>query len=401
MSALIEKSESGIRWRGLLFIVGISFLARIIPLLNSPPWTDLYGQQALPILRHLNIYQAAPGIFPYSPVSMFIPAICALISICFGVPFHLVIRLLAIAADVGIAAVLYWMLSKNKREEGCRWALFYALNPVSILIVSFHGNIISVAALFSLLAYTVLDSETNRNDRLSALLLGIAIGFRGYPLMLLPLFLICLKRTVAQKINYFFYATIPTALAFVPFLAADKASILREVFSYSGFTDYGFIAIRRALYSCEHHFLAYGLPGDSGAQWLNISKIMFLVAYGVVLFLARKRRLIDAIPVVFLLFYFFYGGVSSQYLIWVLPFAILRKDRFSRYYVALATWALLNFYWLYHPYILFGKAKPWEAPFSLLIRGNILSLSLFWLFCLFWAFMIVIQEKTDSSDSPV
>jgi hypothetical protein len=307
-------------------------------------------------------------------------------------------RLPAIIADIGIALAIYVAFIRMGRKNAFSVGLLYAINPVSILICSFHGNIISIATLFSFLAYVVLLPKAGeRNYRLSALLLGIAIGFRGYPILLLPLFLFKLRVTLGKKIEYALYSTIPTALSFVPFLLLDYKSIFREVFAYSGFPDYGLAAILRAVYSWINDARLYDLPGNLDVMLSVNAKALFFVAYAALMLISLRKRLISLITSVFLIFYFIYTGISSQYLIWVLPFAFLLQGRMLKYYLFFATWALVNFYWIYHPYIIFGKSPSVMVPLRDLLVGEIISLSLLWAVCLVWA-VVLLFKKDDGAD---
>ena len=354
----------------------------------------MYVQQALPILKHLNIYSATQKTFPYSPVSMFLPAFCAELSLVSKIPFYIVMRLPAIFADICINLAIYFTLIRTRRRNAFSVAILYAINPVSILICSFHGNIISIATLFSFLAYTVLlPDKEEENYRLSALLLGLAIGFRGYPVLLLPLFLIKLRIGSDNKIAYVLYSTVPTALSFVPFFFLDYKAVLREVFAYSGFSDYGLAAILRAVYSFMNNVRAYSLPGDLISILSDVSKIIFLAIYITLLFISKKNRLVTSALSVFLTFYFIYTGIASQYLIWVLPFAFLIQDKMLKYYLFFATVALVNFYWIYHPQIIFGKWQPISLPLKSLLAGEIISLSLLWLVCLLWTIVLLKRKE--------
>ena len=382
----------------LFIILAVSLLVRILPLFNAVDWTDLYARQAIPILEHLNIYSATQNIFPYSPVSIFLPALCAKISIIFKAPFYIIMRLPAIIADTGIALSIYAILTRIGRKNAFSAGLLYALNPISILISSFHGNIISIATLFSFLAYAVLLLGVEKNYRLSALLLGVGIGFRGYPILLLPLFLLKLKLSFSEKMEYIIYSTIPTAISFLPFLFLDYKSVLREVFSYSGFPDYGLAAILRAVYSFINNTRLYGLPGNLLEMLTDATKVLFFAVYAIILLLSVKRKLISSALAVFLIFFFVYTGISSQYFIWVLPFAFLAQDKMLKYYMIFGTWALVNFYWIYHPHIIFGKLGIMNLPLNILLAGEIVSLSLFWMLCLLWAAKLMFGKDVYAED---
>ncbi len=379
----------------LIFLLGL--LVRLIPLFNAIDWTDLYNLQALPILDHRNIYAVTNKIFPYSPVSMFLPASCAILSTILEMPFYMVMRFPAIIADVCIALSIYAAFVKLGRGKAALFAgLLYVLNPVSILISSFHGNVMPIAVLFSFLAYTVLLRGEKENYRLSALLLGVAIGFRGYPALLLPLFVIKLKLSLAEKIKYILYSVIPTALSFVPFLLLDCRSVFREVFAYAGFPDYGFGAVMRAAYSFINGGVYLNLPNGLLPRISAYTKVLFLIFYVLALVFARRKKLVSLILVVFLGFYSIYTGISSQYLIWILPFAFLARDRMLKYYIVFASWALVNFYLLYHPHIILGRMGMASLPITGLLKGEIISLSMFWLVCAAWTVMILAGKDREA-----
>ncbi len=383
-----NKQETGSCSRELLIIAAAAFLVRLIPILRGAP-ADLYPQQAIPVMKHLNIYAATQNIFPYSPVSMFLPAACGFLSVFTKISFFIIMKLPAAAGDVGIALAIYLILRKRGEKKAFLPGLLYALNPLSVLITGFHGNVISVATLLSFLAYAVLLSGVEKNYRLSALLLGLAIGFRSYPVLLLPLFLIKLNLPLKKRIAYFLYATVPTALSFIPFLILDYRSVLREAFAYSGSMDFGLAAILRAIYSLRYRMMFCSLPGNFQLTLHSITKFVFLAVYLGILLTAARRRLIVSIMAIFLLFFFVYTGVSAQYFIWILPFAFLLRDPLTLVYVFAGAWALANFYWIYHPLILFGRIPPPTLSPGLLFLGETVSLILLWLLCLVWALALV------------
>lgn len=383
--------------KSLLLILEVSLLLRIIPLISALNWTDLYDQQALPILRHLNIYSTTHRIFPYSPVSMFLPAFCAQLSQIFKIHFYIIMRLPAIIADVCIALSVYVTMVKLGRKDALLMGLLYALNPVAILICSFHGNIMSIPVLFSFLAYSVLLWGVEENYRLSALLLGLAIGFRGYPILLLPLFLFKLKIDLNKKIEYIIYSAVPTALSFLPFLILDYKSVIREVFAYSGFPDYGIAAIIRAIYSYKFNVQLYDLPNNMVAVLSNFSKDLFFIVYAVILLASIRKKLITSILSVFLIFYFIYTGMGSQYFLWILPFCFLVKDKMVMYFLIFVTWALFNFYWVYHPYIIFGRFGAFDVPLKILLAGEVISLILVWVVCMLWAVRLIVEKDTGAN----
>lgn len=377
-----------------LFIIAIAFLVHMIPVLLGADSTDilLYKQQAHPILKGLNIYSATHKIFPYSPVSMFIPALCAKISFWLNIPFYIIMKIPAVLGDVFTAGTVYLIFLKLVPKNAYFWGLLYALNPISLLIGSFQGNMMSIPTLFMFLSYAVLLYGVKSNYRLSALLLGLAIGFRGFPVLLLPLFLVKLALPLRKRLEYLAYATIPTALSFVPFLLLDHMSVFKEVFAYSGRIDYGFVPILRGIFCIKEGILIYGPPANIHAALTNITKMLFFLIYLIIILGFRKKRLIDSIIAIFLTFYFVYAGVASQYFLWILPFLFLTKDRLLKFYLIICSMAIITFYYLYHPQILFGRFDIVKLPLRVLLFNEVVWMALLWLLCGFWILRLIIRK---------
>lgn len=327
---------------------------------------------------------------------MFIPSLCMILSYLFNVPFYVLMKMPAFFSDIMIAGVIYLVLLKIVPKKAYFWGILYALNPVSILISAFHGNIMPFPTLLMFLAYIVLLYGVDRNYRLSALLLGLSIGIRGFSALLLPLFLLKLKLSAKKKWEYFGYAVIPTVISFVPFLILDFNSVCREVFAYSGWTDYGFISIIRVIYSLKIQSIVYNLPNGLHLLLLQASKLFFLIFYVfIICILFKKKKLIDLILIVFTSFYFIYGGVASQYFIWILPFAFLTRDRFLKYFLVFCSFALINFYYIYHPKILFGNLNIIRLPLRNFVLSELISLTILWLFFGYWL-VVLIRKKRDN-----
>ena len=394
---MTDMNKPRIIVKELFYLLMAAFIVRLIPIWFGADSTDiiLYKYQGNAVLQHLNIYSHTHKLFPYSPVSMFIPPFCAILSVFLEVPFYIMMKLPALITDVLITMSIYIVMVKKEQRNAFWWGVFYALNPVSILISSFHGNIMPVPVLFTFLAYGVLLFGIEKNWRLSALLLGLGIGLRGYPILLLPLFIINLKFSFEKKVKYLAYAILPVALSFIPFLLLDYKSVFGEVFAYSGRTDYGLAAIFRAVISLKKNALLYNLPNNLDILLLNFTKALFLILYIIILFLSRRKRLITSISLVFFTFYFVYAGVASQYLIWILPFIFLAKERVLKYYLIAATWALVNFYLLHHPKIIFGRFTPIDFPLRELLMGEAISMSLLWIVCLLG--MIFLMARGDKN----
>ncbi|HMA36795.1 MAG TPA: hypothetical protein VKY74_20235, partial [Chloroflexia bacterium] len=287
-------------------------------------------------------------------------------------------------------AVLVWQAGRRRgwpARIAATAGLLYALNPVAILTSAFHGNqtVLSVFFAFAGYYYVAADPRGGRwGYPPGALLLGLGIAARSFPVLLLPVFLILLPvaRGPAgwrQRALFAGWALLPAALVSVPALLLDAPAYLRETLAYSGFADQGWLAIRRAWGVVQGSGSPF--PPDTAA-WLAFSKWLFLAGYAALLgwLIGHRRRvsLARASLLVWLLFYLVYGGVSTHYLGWVIPFGLLVAWRPTALYSLAAAAAMIGFYLTWFPPILLGRYAPPVHWTGLEWHGYLITLILAW-----------------------
>jgi hypothetical protein len=345
-------------------VLGMTLAARLLPAVyRGVEVSDLsiYRHMALIVLRAEDIYEVR-NIFPYTPLSLFLPAFALQLSEWLHQPFHLVMKIYPLLGDLGTATVIF-LLARRRDSAGraCLLGLAFALNPVSILITAFHGNIMPLSVFFAFWAYYLLDHPDREGTYLlSALALGMGIGLRSWPVLLLPFLLRPRQLRWRQRLLYLFVASLPSVLTLGPYLLVNFDDIRREVFEYKSVADLGWVGAWRAYY-----FLKIGSRGAPQAfLWLSNSRFYFLEAYGAVVVAAWVvPALLDTagwIATVLLLNYTVMGGMAAQYYCWVLPFLI----GYPVYYAAFSlvvTGALITFYLALHPGIVLGPSPP---PFA-------------------------------------
>jgi dolichyl-phosphate-mannose-protein mannosyltransferase len=401
--ALRLRVETWTNGTVIALLLGGALAVRLIPLAFGIESTDilLYRQQAIAVTHAKNVYAVTHNVFPYAPVSMFYPAFCLGLSRTLGIPFDVVIKLFAILADVGIVFVLYALSGKlfaRRVAIGC--AALYALNPVSILVSSFHGNIMPLVVLLMLTAYMLFRIDQDRNLVVSGLVLSLAVGWRSFPILLLPFFLASIEG-MAKKIRFAACVIVPVGFSMLPFAYADARAMLSEMLSYSGWgIHHGPFAIVRGLYLESMGQITWENPPE-WTWWMTSSKFAFLTLYGITVMFSRKIGLLNGILVTFFLFYFVYSGVASQYLMWTVPFLLLadRKATFWSYELA-ATYALVVFYWIFFPDILFGTLAIPRLDAVALLPQYVLSQLLFSAVCAVSILVFVKGAKAPAHPPP-
>jgi hypothetical protein len=308
-----------------------------------------------------NPYLAA-RLYPYPPFWIWVEAGAEWLARHAGLPFALTVKAPLALADALLAGLIAtWAPGPPGGPARARWAPWagwvYALHPVALLVVGFHGQFDSVALLALLGALRLL--ERGRRDR-SALALCAGIALKSFPVLVLPFALLFVPGPRA-RVRYLVLALAPVALLLVPFAIADRAALARELFAYGGIPDFGWIGALRALdASVTGH-----VTRASASQWAaltTVSKAMALAAMAVLWWAVASTRLrwrLEASALgVLLAFEVFYGALSAQYLLWPIPLAVLAGERFVPLHAVAATAALAGFYVFLAP----GVLSPADAP---------------------------------------
>lgn len=307
-----------------------------------------------------NPYQAR-RLYPYPPVWMWFEAAAEWLARHAAIPFAVSIKVPVLAADLGILVLLVRLL-RDDPAQARRAAWAWALHPVALLVSGFHGQFDALALLALLGALLLL--RNGRADA-SALALAAAIGVKSFPVVLVPV--LALERPSAgARVRYAALATVPVALALVPFVLHDAAAVVRELFGYGGVADFGWIGAWRG----GRWLLTGRVIRGEAAHWpaaVAVSKALFLAALSALVAL-RARGLLHGPPhavalLVLLAFLGLYGALSAQYLLWVIPLALLAPSRWHRAYAWTATVALVGFYLFLAPGVLLDGSRP-GPPFA-------------------------------------
>lgn len=296
----------------------------------------------------LNPYETR-GLYPYPPVWMWVEAAGVWLGRETAVPFAIWIKLPGLAADVLIVA----LLAAWGRESGLgtRPAWAYALHPVALLITSVHGQFDAIPLACVLLALRWFDGGARDA---AALALAAGVATKSFPVLLIPFFL-ARTRTPREAVRFLILCTAPVVALLAPFAVADFAALKRELLGYSGIADFGWIGLTRGLRWLSTGHLTRSEPSYWGAL-PAIAKGLFLSSYAVLIaafWSGRLRlRLAEASLCTFLAFQVFYGAVSAQYLLWVVPLGAKRPNRFLALHAIASAVALVGFYAFLHPGVL-------------------------------------------------
>jgi hypothetical protein len=289
-------------------------------------------------------------LYPYPPPWAAVEAFALWLSRQGIGSFAVNVKLPVVAADLGLVALLGRAAASGLASPLAAW--LYALHPVSLLVTGAHGQFDAIPLFFLLLA--VLLAERGRPSA-SALALGAGIAAKSFPVLALPFLATASGAPWRASVRYAALALAPAALLLFPVAVADAPALRRELLGYGGIADFGWAGVARGL-----EWLASGaLPRSEARFWpvaALASKLLFLGAWLALALAARARRLglapRQAVLAVLLSFAVLYGLQSAQYLLWVVPFALLRPGRAAAAHAVAATAGLVGFYLFLAPGVL-------------------------------------------------
>ncbi len=308
----------------------LALLVRLVPAIILPVGAgfdiESFKLTAEALLSGKDVYtSAAIGRHPYLPFQMYSIGLAMFASRSTGLPFVVLVKFSPIAADVVITALIWFIAVKKGWSQVTAWwlALLYALNPVAILITAYHGQFDSIPVLLLLIAWYFW--HFGQRMFLSSVALGFAILNKTWPIVFLPIILIRLRR-FRPVLTYSLVAIglpILFTLAYVVTFSSNPEPMLRRALTHTGNSGwYGLSAI----------LTLGGRYQDSLAQAAQIHweiRRWILVIVGILaLWRTRKQSSNDALVTIILAEIALTIGLGLQWLLWVVPFAIVSKDIF-------------------------------------------------------------------------
>jgi hypothetical protein len=336
----------------LLLAALVAVVARLVPSLGTLPPDALvrfdhesYRLVADAVMAHRNVYDlAAPGQpprYPYLPFHLYLFAGAGWLAAHTGLPFVLVAKAPAIAADAALAV----LVGSGARVLGrCReapaLAMAYALNPLAVLVTGYHGQFDAISTAAVLAAWLIVYRGCFwRTAALSALLLGLAVADKTWPVVLLPLLALTVRgrdarATLARRTVYLALAVAPVGVALAVYealVSGGAMHALRTVRAYHGVDTWGISALAATLTGPGRQSMILARL-DAAAPWLMLTA----VAAGSLVAL-RLPPGPERPAVVIVAAYAAAVSWGWNWLLWLVPLALLSRGRWAPAYLAAGT----------------------------------------------------------------
>ena len=308
-----------------------------------------------------NPYAVENLLVNYPPLWIFVCWLCLRVSGVTGMSFDLVIKVFISAAD----AATVWPIRAAARaggatgDEATRAAWFYALNPVPILIASFHGqNDPVVIGLIMWAAWLVLATPVRFAHELALLLAGISLTIKPIAMLFLPILLFQMP-TWRRRVLGLAIAMLPSVVVWLPYLVSGYGHVVHALTSYGNVPDFGYIGIFNSWCNFGH-----GSAGDPIVKAEQVTfgfRAAWLSLLAIAWWRRRSAGLIDQLVWLLLCLYLVYGLLAAQYLVWLVPFATAARSPQLKRVTVWTALTLLAFYEAHHPDILTGGGF-WRLP---------------------------------------
>lgn len=211
--------------------------------------------------------------------------------------------------DLGIGLLLMKLVEREKQKQVLTLWLF---NPFTILIIYVFSNVDTLPVLLSLVSLLLAQK---RKWVFSALILGIAAGFKAYPLIFLP-FIVMAAPTIKERIYTLMISLGVFLLILLPFLFSP------------GFSQAALVSGLTTRIFDSNIGLGFGEYLYSGIIALSLVFFYFLLQ-------GQKFHLTQRIGdyfLVVLLILFSFIHFHIQWLLWMMPFLIILVTQRKSFY---------------------------------------------------------------------
>src|SRR5215212_4937938 len=338
----------------LLLAVAAAVIVRLVPALMRLPEDALvqfdvesFRQVAAAVAGRRDVYDLGAAVgeprYPYLPAQLYLFAAAGWIAAHTPLPYLLLVKLPSITADAGLTLlVAAGARACGRGRDAPALAMVFALNPVSVLVTGYHGQFdaIPAALVFGSWLAARGAKRTRRGGSLSALLLGLAVAFKTWPLVLAPVLLAmaCFRHAERRRILpaasvYVATAALPvlTCLALyelqVPGGARHALDAIRD---YRGVDVWGVGALIDRAAGPGQHARTLERAQEVGRLLLPAALACSYLAC------LRLRRDADRPALVLATVYAAATSWGWHWLSWLVPFALVGGRRWAAVYLAAA-----------------------------------------------------------------
>lgn len=276
-------------------------------------------------LKGINIYPLVSNLHhPYLPFFLYLEAFALWLG---KSEFVAVITLKFINTlfDMGILHLVYLISKKN-----LKLTYIYAINPITILTTTLHGQFDVIPVFFLLLSVYFLNNKSNLK---SVLLFSVSVLTKTWPILFIVPILRKIKNKKMILLTMFF--PILFILIYILLFRSSLTDVFKTLIYYQGL--WGIWGI-------------WSWFGKTEVFWQKASTFLFLVSFFGYSWFNESKNIIKNIYGLLIFFFVFTTNFSIQYFTWIVPFLILIKPKKYSNLIFLISVYLLSFYvnWIFN-----------------------------------------------------
>jgi len=289
----------------LLLTIASAVLYLIIIILSSSITNfdaKSYNVIGVLTLNKISIYpDPAISRHPYLPLFLYLEAGTQLLSQVMNIPQIVLLKCIFTLFHLFSIYSVY-ELSKRKMKL----TLLYALNPISLLIIAFHGQFDIIP--LSLMLFSLIQLQKRKYSQVM-ILFGIAFALKTWP----ALFIVPILKRIPKK--FWFWFLIPPIMVIIAYMILFNTSlfsIVRVLAVYQGVGGiWGFGKVLSLISANKMVLFIYKLIFVSGLLYYS--------------FKSKKISPMEDMTQLLLLFFAFTPGFGIQWFLWLVPSFFLSK----------------------------------------------------------------------------
>ena len=322
-------------------------------------------------------------LYIYAPPWFYVMSLTSFFARAADFPFLIAVKFPLILGDVLIFFVLFAGCRRMEydHDKALQCASLFFLNPISLMTTGVHGQFDNLSLLFLLLAWFVFSFKRTGVLFWGCFCLSTSVAVKHFTAMVV--FVIALsQKKWAQRFTVIFTAPFLFVLSFVPYWQWFE-NIDTRVLKYNlhgGYWGWSGVICRSVLF-----FTQYDLTQHPLFHFIDYFNSLLYVA--IILaswWVAKRYSLLDAVLIIFLIFYTFTTQIGVQYTLWLIPFAVMKPNRYFYAYTLAGTVQLAAFYYCHYHW---WMKIPIEGTLqNLMPETYVLFRYLTWGVCVLWLF---------------
>ena len=382
--------------------INVQYNAAVVFERNGDVYSEVNPYYSTPIYKKITAFyrpdkQSTANIIDYygHPSRIYLSYFAYKISKLTNLPFSFLVKIPMIISTLLIAFMIYKILMLSKMSyRGIYLALaFYLFNPVVIMVSGYHGQVDNLG-IFFLILFLFYILKRKKTNLFLDLIFGCSLVLKPVTAATIPYFLLQRKK-FARMLKFLIAASIPFLFLLIFYKHINFHNTLKFVILYNG-VNYLWS------YSRIEQYLTtlLNLPALHGAFKYVYPAITILMFSIIFYYFYRNSKIkpLDGIILSYLFFYSLNSGFGVQYLLWILPFAVIKATESNQFRYFLFVFSFLSGFLCLIFY--YGNANRYFFMRDV-IGYSIMGISL-WLFIIYWLLWYInIGVKIKATQKPI